>query len=333
MSIFIIAEAGVNHNGDLGIAMRMVNAAYDAGADAVKFQTFRAERIVSRFASKAEYQKRSTNGRESHLDMLKRLELDIDAHRELMNYCTKKGILFLSSPFDIESVERLEELGLKIYKIPSGEITNFPFLKRIGSLNKKVILSTGMSELREVAKALDILKGAGLHKDDITVLHCNTEYPTPFEDANLSAMITIRDKLNVEVGYSDHTPGIALPIAAAALGATVIEKHFTLDRGMAGPDHRASLEPNELKEMVSAIRAVEKGLGSGIKRPSASELRNIPVVRKSIVAERDIKEGELFSDRNIGAKRPGTGISPLRWPDVIGRAAKKDFKKDEQIEL
>lgn len=333
MRTFIIAEAGVNHNGSLEIARKLIDAAVEARADAVKFQTFKAERLVSRSALKAEYQKKTTDTDESQFDMIKRLELNEDAHKGLMGYCRDKGIIFLSSPFDLESIDLLNKLGIEIFKIPSGEITNLPYLRNIGRLEKKVILSTGMADLEEIGNAINVLTECGTRKDDITVLHCNTEYPTPFEDVNLVAMLTIRDVFKVKVGYSDHTPGIEAPVAAVALGAEVIEKHFTLDKRMKGPDHKASLEPDELKAMVHAIRNIEKALGDGVKKPSPSELKNKPVVRKSIIAARDIRKGETFTEGNITVKRPGTGISPMEWDKVIGSKAVRDFQKDEIIEI
>ena len=329
---FIIAEAGVNHNGSLELAKKMVDVAAEAGADAVKFQTFKAEKVISRYAQKAEYQKRSTDASESQLDMVRKLELDEAAHKELFAYCRSKDIIFLSTPFDLDSIDLLNQLGLEIFKIPSGEITNLPYLRKIGALKKEVILSTGMADLGEIEDALDVLIKAGTVRENITVLHCNTEYPTPFEDVNLRAMLTIRAAFpGVQVGYSDHTLGIEVPIAAVAMGATVIEKHFTLDRNMEGPDHKASLEPDELKAMVQAIRNIEKALGNGIKKPSPSELKNKPVARKSIVAARDIKEGEEFTEENLTAKRPGTGISPMRWDEILGKHAQKKYVEDELI--
>ncbi|UCB46319.1 MAG: N-acetylneuraminate synthase [Spirochaetota bacterium] len=331
--VFIIAEGGVNHNGSLETAINMIDAAAEAGADACKFQTFNAERIISRFAVKAEYQKRTTSKNESQLDMVKKLELGEKEHKELVGKCKKRGIMFLSSAFDIQSVEFLDDLGIDTFKIPSGEITNLPYLRKVGSLGKKVILSTGMATLDEVRSALRILTENGTAKSDITVLHCNTEYPTPIQDVNLRAMVTIKETFNVKVGYSDHTNGTEVAIAAAALGASVIEKHFTLDRSMEGPDHSSSLEPDELKYMVTAIRNIEKALGDSVKTPSRSEIKNIAVVRKSIVASRQIQEGEQFTEENITVKRPGEGISPMEWDRVIGRRAKKKFKEDEYIEL
>lgn len=329
----IIAEAGVNHNGSLELALMLVDAAAEAGADAVKFQTFIAEKIISQSAPKAEYQKETTDENESQLEMVKKLELDINAHKDLMRRSEEKNVIFLSSPFDIESIELLDKLGLNTFKIPSGEITNFPYLKKIGSMNKKILMSTGMADLEEIENALNILTKAGTHKKNITLLQCNTEYPAPFEDINLRAILTMRDSFEINVGYSDHTLGIEAPIAAVTLGATVIEKHFTLDRNMEGPDHRASLEPDELKAMVNAIRNIEKSLGNGIKKPSPSELKNRPIARKSIVAARDIKKDEIFTEENITAKRPGIGINPMEWNNIIGRMAKKDFKADELIEI
>lgn len=331
--IYIVAEAGVNHNGNVNLAKKMIDIAADAGADAIKFQTGKPENVISRFASKAKYQKKTTGTKESQLEMVKKIALSQEAQETLLAYCKKRGISFLSTPFDIESINFLNNLGLKIFKIPSGEITNLPYLRKIGSLNKKIILSTGMAKLKEIGKALDILEKAGTRKGNITILHCNTEYPTPLEDVNLRAMLTIRDTFKTKVGYSDHTLGIEVAIAAAALGATVIEKHFTLDMNMPGPDHKASLEPDGLKAMVKAIRNIEKALGSGVKKPSPSESRNLAIVRKSIVAARRIKKGEVFSEKNITAKRPGTGISPMKWDNIIGKKAKKDFKEDELIEL
>jgi N,N'-diacetyllegionaminate synthase len=333
MKTFIIAEAGVNHNGSLEIAKELIDVAVDAGADVVKFQTFKAKNIVAKFAQKVEYQKETTSGNETQFDMIKKLELDVNEHKELINYCKEKEITFLSTPFDLESIEFLNELGLEIFKIPSGEITNLPYLRKVGRLKKNVILSTGMADLGEIEDALDVLIEAGTLREDITVLHCNTEYPTPFEDVNLRAMLTIKDAFKVSVGYSDHTLGLEIPIAAAVLGASVIEKHFTLDKDMEGPDHRSSLEPDELKLMVRAIRNIEKALGPGIKKSSPSELKNKCIARKSIVAARCIKAGECFTAENITTKRPGTGISSMEWDRVIGRKAIRDFKEDELIEL
>jgi len=331
--VFIIAEAGVNHNGSLEISKRMVDAACSAGADAIKFQTFKAENLVTRKASKSDYQCNNTKKGESQFDMLKNLELDISAHKELIRYCKEKKITFLSTPFDLESIGFLYNLGLAIFKIPSGEITNLPYLRKIGSLKRKIILSTGMSTLKEISNVLNILVRGGTKKENISVLHCNTAYPTPFEDVNLKAMITIKNKFKIEVGYSDHTLGIEVPIAAVALGATIVEKHFTLDRNMEGPDHRSSLDPKELKNMVDCIRNIEKALGNARKKPSLSELDNKKLVRKSIVAAKEIKMGEAFTIDNIVAKRPATGLSPLLWDRLLGKRAKRDFKRDELINL
>ena len=329
--VFIIAEAGVNHDGSVEVAKKLVDVAVEAGADAVKFQTFKAEKLVSKNTQKAEYQKQTTDKNESQFEMIKKLELDIEAHEKLIAYCKIKNIMFLSTPFDHDSIKLLNDLGLEIFKIPSGEITNLPYLRHIGSLNKKVILSTGMANLGEIESALDILSLAGTKKDNITVLHANTEYPTPIEDVNLKAMVTIGNAFGVKFGYSDHTLGIEVPVAAVALGAHVIEKHFTLDKNMEGPDHKASLEPDELKAMICAIRNIAKALGNGIKKPSKSELKNMEVARKSIVASRDIKMGEIFNEGNLAVKRPGNGISPMRWDEIIGMVAKKDYKEDELI--
>ncbi|MCF6296435.1 MAG: N-acetylneuraminate synthase [Flavobacteriaceae bacterium] len=328
---YIIAEAGVNHNGSIEIAKKMIDEAAEFGADAVKFQSFKAEKLVSKLADKADYQKETTDKNESQYEMIKKLELDVDAHRELLDYCNKIGIEFLSSPFDLESIDLLNELGLELFKIPSGEIINLPYLEKIGKLNKKVILSTGMSDLGEIEDSLDVLINNRTEKENITVLQCNTEYPTPYEDVNLLGMITIKNAFNVKVGFSDHTPGIEVPIAAVALGAEIIEKYFTLDRNMEGPDHKASLEPPEFEAMVKAIRNVEKALGNGIKKPSPSETKNIPIARKSIIAINPIKKGEIFTVDNIGIKRPGNGISPMRWYKTLGNAAQNDYKEDEII--
>jgi N,N'-diacetyllegionaminate synthase len=327
----IIAEAGVNHNGSIESAKKLVDIAVDAGADYVKFQTFKAETLVTQSAEKAEYQKNITDKNESQFDMIKKLELDRAAHEELIEYCKSKEIRFLSTAFDHDSIDLLAELDIPLYKIPSGEITNLSYLRHIGRMGKPIIMSTGMSTLEEVRSALDILMEAGAKKDKITILHCNTEYPTPMEDVNLKAMLTIRDELGVNIGYSDHTLGIEVPIAAVAMGATIIEKHFTLDRALPGPDHAASLEPDELKKMVIAIRNIEKAMGNGIKKPSPSETKNISVARKSIVAKMPIKKGELFTEENLTVKRPGTGISPMKWEDVIGKVANQDYKMDDLI--
>jgi N,N'-diacetyllegionaminate synthase len=330
---FIIAEAGVNHNGSLEMAFQLIDVAAAAGADAVKFQTFKAEKVIAVNAPKAVYQKKTTGSDESQLEMVKKLELDEKAHAMLNRYCQDKGIQFLSTPFDLESVDLLNNLGLKIFKIPSGEITNLPYLRKLGALKKRLILSTGMADLGEIEDALNILTVAGTPLENIIVLHCNTEYPTPFEDVNLKAMQTIQNAFpGIAVGYSDHTNGIEVPIAAVAMGAMVIEKHFTLDRNLPGPDHRASLEPHELTDMILRIRNIEKALGTGIKKPSPSELKNKSIARKSIVAALPIKKGEPFTEKNITIKRPGTGINPMLWDDIIGRKAVKSYQRDELIE-
>jgi N,N'-diacetyllegionaminate synthase len=329
---YIIAEAGVNHNGSLELAKKMIDVAVDAKVDAVKFQTFKAEKVVSRYSPKAEYQKKTTTAAESQLEMVKKLELDEVAHEKLLSYCHSRNMQFLSTPFDLESIDLLNKLGLKIFKIPSGEITNLQYLRKIGALKKEIILSTGMANLGEIEEGLDVLTVAGAKSKDITILHCNTEYPTPMQDVNLKAMQTIKFAFpGISVGYSDHTEGIEVSIAAVAMGATIIEKHFTLDKNMKGPDHKASLEPAELKAMVHAIRNIEKALGTGIKKPSPSELKNKPIARKSIVAAKNIQKGESFTEENLTAKRPGTGISPMRWDEVIGQRAGKDYQQDELI--
>jgi len=331
MTVFIIAEAGVNHNGSIQVAKKLIDAAVESGADAVKFQTFKAENLISKAAEKADYQKNTTDASESQFDMLKRLELDSSSHKELLNYCKVKDVIFLSSPFDHESIDFLHDLGLQIFKIPSGEITNLPFLRHIGSLRKKVILSTGMSNLQEVKDALAILIKNGTLKENITVLHANTMYPTPLEDVNLNAMLTIQKECGVAIGYSDHTLGIEIDIAAVAMGATIIEKHFTLDKKMDGPDHKASLEPKELKAMVSSIRNIEKALGDYEKKPSPSERDNINIARKSIMSKQAIKKGDILTEKNITAKRPGTGVTPMAWDQIIGTAAIKDYQMDDFI--
>jgi N,N'-diacetyllegionaminate synthase len=332
MGVFIIAEAGVNHNGSLKLAKQLIDVASEAGADAVKFQTFKTENLVSTNAQKAEYQKQNMNDDDnSQYNMLKKLELDIDTHKELIDYCKQKNIMFLSTPFDHDSIELLDNLGLEIFKIPSGEITNLPYLQKIGKLKKQVILSTGMATMDEIKDALDVLLEAGTIKENITILHANTMYPTPMEDVNLNAMLSIQKEFDIKIGYSDHTLGIEVDIAAVALGASVIEKHFTLDKNMQGPDHKASLEPDELKAMVKAIRNIELALGNGIKKPSKSETPNIQIARKSIVAKRDIQKGERFTEENITVKRPGTGISPMKWDNVIGSKALKDYQEDQLI--
>ena len=333
MNTLIIAEAGVNHNGDLDIARQLIDIAADAGADMVKFQTFSAERLVTSYAKKAEYQIQSTETSESQHAMLCRLELTQAMHEELMNHCICRGIEFFSTGFDIESLDLLDKLGLHTIKIPSGEITNFPYLRHVGRYNKHVLMSTGMSTLGEIESALDVIEQSGTPRERITLLHCNTEYPTPMSDVNLRAMLTLRNAFGVPVGYSDHTLGTEVPIAAVALGATVIEKHFTLSRNMSGPDHKASLEPVELKAMVNAIRNIECALGDGLKKPTASEAKNKSISRKSLVAAQAIRAGDIFSEANIVAKRPGIGLSPMRWSEVINRKSPRDFAIDELIEL
>jgi len=332
MSVFIIAEAGVNHNGSIEIAKKLIDIAVEAGVDAVKFQTFKAENLVSKDAQKAKYQQENMqDSNSSQFNMLKKLELDTDTHKRLMLYCKQRDIMFLSTPFDLESIKLLDDLGLEIFKIPSGEITNLPYLRDIGALNKKVILSTGMADIGEIEDALDILIEAGTKKENITILHANTMYPTPIEDVNLRAMVTIGKTFDIAYGYSDHTLGIAVPIGAVAMGANIIEKHFTLDKTMEGPDHKASLEPRELKAMVEAIRDIEVALGSSIKKPTPSERPNIEIARKSIVASCDIKKGEILDESNLATKRPAKGISPMRWDEIIGIIAYKDYREDELI--
>lgn len=329
MHRIIIAEAGVNHNGDINTAKKMVIKAKESGADYIKFQTFVPENLVSKYAQKAEYQKNTTNKNETQLQMLERLALTQEDFRELKQYCAEKKIGFISTPFDLVSIDFLDSLGMDFWKIPSGEITNLPFLERIGKTKKKVVLSTGMSEITEIEDAIEILKKNGT--TDITLMHCNTEYPTMLNDVNLLAMKHMERLFKIPVGYSDHTKGIDVPIAAAALGAKVIEKHFTLDRRMKGPDHMASLEPDELKAMVDSVRNIELALGDGQKKPTESELKNISAARKSIVAKRNIKKGEVFTEENLEVKRPGSGLSPMNWYEVIGTKAVKDFEEDELI--
>lgn len=331
--VFIIAEAGVNHNGNLAIAKAMVDVAADAGADAVKFQTFKAEKVISRQAEKARYQVATTGDHESQLEMVRKYELNEEMHAELVCRCREKNIAFLSTPFDLDSIDLLSKLKLDIFKIGSGEITNLPYLRKIGSLKKKLILSTGMADLSEIGAALQVLQSAGTKKKDITVLHCTTEYPAPVAEVNLRAMATIREAFDVSVGYSDHTEGIEVSIAAAVLGATTIEKHFTLDKSMEGPDHLASLDPGELRQLVKSLRNVEKALGDGVKKPSPSEVRNREAARKSVVAARPISRGERFTEENVTTKRPGLGISPMEWDKVIGKSASRDYREDEFIEI
>ena len=333
--VIIIAEAGVNHNGDIELAKKLIDVAVEAGVDYVKFQTFKSESLVSKFAKKASYQIENTKDAvESQLQMLKKLEFSNSQHFELVQYCNNKNISFFSTAFDLESLSFLKELGLNIVKIPSGEITNLPYLRKAAALFKEVIISTGMSSMVEIEEALDVFLQAGINKNDITILHCNTEYPTPMSDVNLNAMLAIQKMLGVKVGYSDHTMGIEVPIAAVAIGGTMIEKHFTLDRNLPGPDQLASLEPNELKNMVHSIRNIENAMGgTGIKVPSESEIKNISIARKSIVAKTSIQKGERFTEFNITTKRPGMGISPMKWDEVIGKVACQDFDEDELIKL
>jgi len=331
VSVFIIAEAGINHNGDMNTAKRLIDVAVEAGTDAVKFQTFKAELLVSKDAQKAQYQKEATNAEESQYEMIKKLELDVSAHKKLMTYCAEKKIMFLSAPFDHDSIELLHNLGLEVFKIPSGEITNLPYLQHIGRLNKQVILSTGMADMGEIEGALDVLIDAGTARENITLLHANTMYPTPMEDVNLKAMLTIGNAFDIAFGYSDHTLGIEVDIAAVAMGASVIEKHFTLDKTMDGPDHKASLEPEELKAMVQAIRNVEIAQGSSVKKPTPSETPNMVVARKSIVACCSIAHGEMFTEENLAVKRPGNGISPMRWDEIMGTQAQRNYKEDDLI--
>ncbi|MDH6458378.1 N,N'-diacetyllegionaminate synthase [Fusobacterium sp. PH5-7] len=329
--VFIIAEAGVNHNGSLKLAKKMVEKAVEAKVDAIKFQTFISENVVSKNAKKAEYQVKNTEIRkETQLEMVKKLELSFNDFIELKEYCNIKNIEFLSTPFDLESIEFLKKLGMKIWKVPSGEITNLPYLRKIAEVADEIILSTGMSDLCEISKAVEILKK---ENKKILILHCNTEYPTPMEDVNLRAMELLKEKFNVEVGYSDHTLGIEVPIAAVALGARIIEKHFTLDKNMEGPDHKASLEPGELKKMVTGIRNIEEALGKKQKEVTESEKKNKDIARKSIVAKKNIKKGEIFTEENLTVKRPGNGISPMQWDEVIGKISIRNFEEDELIEI
>ena len=331
MSILIIAEAGVNHNGSLERAKEMALAAKKAGADIVKYQTAVPEQVVSRFAEKADYQKQQTGSEESQLEMIKKIHFGFEEHRQLKEYCDEIGIRHLSTPFDLDSIDFLATLDMPVWKIPSGEITNLPYLEKVAALKKPLILSTGMSMLSEIEDALAVLEENGC--EDVTLLHCNTEYPTPMEDVNLLAMRELEEQFALPVGFSDHTLGIEADIAAAALGACVIEKHFTLDKTLEGPDHQASLEPDELEAMVRAIRNIEKALGTGEKHVTPSEAKNRPIARKSIVAKRAIKKGEVFTAENLTTKRPGDGISPMRWYDVLGKEASRDFAEDEKISL
>lgn len=332
--VIIIAEAGVNHNGSLETAKKLIDAAVDAGVDYVKFQTINADKMVTKSAKRANYQNANTGDSDSQYEMLKKLELSESNHKELISYCNSKSIKFLSTGFDIDSLIFLEKLGIKLAKIPSGEITNLPYLRSIAKLFPEIILSTGMANMDEIKAAFKVLKENGAKQENITILHCNTEYPTPMEDVNLKAMLDIQKQLTTTIGYSDHTLGIEVPIAAVALGAKVIEKHFTLDRNLPGPDHKASLEPGELKAMATAIRNIEKAIsGSAIKEESPSEKKNKPIARKSIIASQNIKKGDVFSEENLSIKRPGTGINPMKWDEVIGQKAMKDFIEDDLIEI
>lgn len=332
--VLIIAEAGVNHNGSLELAKHLIDKAVEAGVDVIKFQTFKSEKLVSKTARQAEYQQRNIGKEdEGQLVMLKKLELSQADHEELISYCNERGIRFFSTAFDMDSIDYLHSLDMGIWKIPSGEITNYPYLRKIAQYKEPVILSTGMCELSDIEAAMNVLLDFGVQKEQITILHCNTEYPTPFADVNLKAMLEIGEKFGVQIGYSDHTKGIEVPIAAVALGAIVIEKHFTLDKNMEGPDHKASLEPDELKAMVSAIRNIEQALGSGHKTISESERKNIEIARKSIVAARPIEAGEMLTEENLTVKRPGNGISPMRWNEVVGTRAVKSFNEEDPIQL
>lgn len=333
MKTLIIAEAGVNHNGNVELAKALADKAKEAGADIVKYQTAKAENLVSRFARMAEYQKENIGNDESQLEMLKKLMLTYEEFDDIFDYCNKIGIRPLSTPFDLDSIDYLNTKDMPFWKIPSGEITNLPYLLKIAKTKKPVVMSTGMSTLDEVRAAVEVLVENGTPKDQLTVLQCNTQYPTPFEDVNLTAMLTMKKELRLPVGYSDHTSGIEIPVAAVALGAEIIEKHFTLDRNMEGPDHKASLEPDELKAMVDSIRHVEAALGDGIKQTSRSEAPNIEIARKSIIAKRNIKQGEVLTEENLTTKRPGNGVSPMKWYEVIGTKAVRDFVEDEQIEI
>ena len=329
--VCIIAEAGVNHNGNIDLAKEMIRVAKDAGVDYVKFQTFRPQNLVSKFAEKAEYQKKSTGSGESQLEMLEKLTLSDEDYFSLKSYCDEQQIGFISTPFDLDSIAFLEQLNMDFWKIPSGEITNLLYLEAIGRTGKKVVLSTGMSEISEVQEAISVLEQNGTK--EIILLHCNTQYPTPFQDVELLAMTDLKKKTGKRVGYSDHSLGIEVPIAAAALGAEVIEKHFTLDRSMEGPDHLASLEPEDLKNMVKAIRNIEQALGNGVKKVSPSEIENKNIARKSIIAKCSIQKGEVFTEENLTTKRPGNGISPMKWYEILGKKATRDFSEDELIDI
>lgn len=323
---YIIAEIGCNHNGSLDIATKLIDKAVESGVDCVKFQTFKADALISKHAEKAEYQKKTTDATESQLDMTRKLEMPYEHHQFLIDYCKNKKVDFISAPFDFGSIDFLAQLNVDKIKVPSGEITNLPYLRKINALRKPVILSTGMATLDEVKSALEILKDCS-----ISLLHCTTEYPCPYEGVNLNAMLTLKEKFGLPVGYSDHTKGIEVPIAAVAMGAEIIEKHFTLDKNMPGPDHKASLEPEELKAMVSAIRHVDVALGDGKKEPAECEKKNIAIARKSLVAKKDIKKGEMFTEKNLTVKRPGNGISPMKWDEYLGKFAEKDYKEDDLI--
>lgn len=330
----IIAEAGVNHNGSMSMAKQLIDAAKSCGVDYVKFQTTKSpESITSKFAQMAEYQKKNLNQDGSQLEMLRKILLKMEDFGELNDYCKEQGVSFMSTPFDLDSIDYLAGLNMDYWKIPSGEITNLPYLRKIARLSIPVIMSTGMCTLGDIEAAMNVLTNNGLSTEQISLLHCNTEYPTPFEDVNLKAMLTLKECFGVRVGYSDHTKGIEVPIAAVAMGAEIIEKHFTLDKTLPGPDHVASLEPQELKAMVDSIRNIEKAKGTGIKQVSSSEKKNIAIARKSIIAARDIKAGETFTEENLTVKRPGNGINPMRWDEVIGQVAKRDFVEDELVEI
>lgn len=334
MRTLIIAEAGVNHNGDVELAKKLIAEAANAGADLVKFQSFVADKFISKLAPKAEYQKQATDATESQLEMVRKLELSKDDHLTLLEECKRCGIGFFSTAFDKDSFDLLSELGVcDLVKIPSGEITNLPYIRHITRFHPQILLSTGMANLGDIEAAIKAIEDLGTERSKITVMHCTTEYPTPMEEVNLNAMQNIGSAFGVNIGYSDHTAGIEIAMAAVALGAQVIEKHFTIDRNLPGPDHRASLEPAELRSMVTGIRNIEKALGDGIKRPTVSELKNIPIARKSLVALQHIKVGDEFSELNVTAKRPGLGISPMRWDEVIGRASTREYLPDELIEL
>lgn len=331
--VIIIAEAGVNHNGDYELAKQLVIKAKEAGVDYVKFQTAKPELVISKFAEMAEYQKANTGKIESQLEMCKKIHLKLEDYKPLKAFCDEVGVKFISTPFDLVSIDILEELDMDFWKIPSGEVTNYPYLVKIAKTHRPVIMSTGMCEVGEVRDAVNVLLENGLFRDQISLLHCNTEYPTPFQDVNLKAMNNLAEELGMQVGYSDHTVGIEVPIAAVAMGAEIIEKHFTLNHNMLGPDHKASLEPNELKQMVESIRNIEKAFGDGKKHVSNSERKNIAIARKSIIAAKCIKKGEIFTEENLAVKRPGNGVNPMCWNEVIGKTAVRDFVEDELIEL